>query len=176
VGFWKALHDIRLGELVASPEFLAALALGGGGSIWLVRRTTVLDRVDVVGDYLFVVGPLVGVVIAGLALVITLLSASYLKTLRGDKPLGIVPFMQPFILVIGIQTVTVVACVAYRAAALEPRERIEQVAFCSLSFLFVLSCFEVVAIARNLIGHSAEADVEESEDKNRVSSLHDRRR
>jgi len=180
VGFWKAVYDVRLGDVVWSPEFLAALTLGAGGSVWLVRRTTVVDRVSAVGDYLIVVGALVGVVIAGLALVITLLSSSYLRTLRGEKPLGIVPFMQPFIIVTGVQVATVVACVVYRATAPVWSQRVEQVFFCVLSFFFIFSCLEVVAVARNLVAHgvtrSSEADVEALEDANRVRHLRGRER
>jgi hypothetical protein len=168
VGFWKAVHDLRVGALVASPEFLVAVVVGAAGGVWLIGRTELTERLAVVGDYLFIVGPLVGVVVAALALVITLLSASYLRTLRGDEPLGIVPFMQPFILVLGIQTATVVGCVAYRAAAPGLGSRAEHIFFAILSFFFVFATFEVVALARNLIAHgvtrSVEAEVEENED------------
>jgi hypothetical protein len=174
VGFWKAVQDARVGDLLW-PEAVIALLLGIGGSIWLTTVTAVSDRVTVVADYLFIVGPLVGVVIAGLALVITLLSAGYLRTLRGDKPLGVLPFVQPFMIVIGIQTATLLGCVAYRAAAEHVPVRAEQMAFCVVTFFFALSALDVIAIGRSLVAHavtrSTEAAVEEREEEQRVRRL-----
>src|SRR4029079_15710257 len=108
----------------------------------------------------------------------TMLSASYLNALRGDNPLGILPFVQPFIVVIGVQIATLISCVAYRAAAAHVGLRVEQVAFCVVSFFFVWSALEVVAIARNLLAHaitrSAHAASEERDDAQRVRRLHGR--
>ena len=127
--------------------------MGGGGGVWLVSVTTRADRVDIAGDYLVLLGPFIGLVLAGLTLVITLLSERYARLLAEAQD-GMLTFLRPLIIALGVQVWALLGLVAYRAAADEVRERFEHVAFVALSLLFVYGVLEILAIVRNLNGHA----------------------
>jgi hypothetical protein len=175
VGFWGTVGNLRIGQLVFAPEFAPALLLGVGGGIWLLATTSQADRVQVAEDYLIVLGPFIGLVLAGLTLVITLMSDKYLRLLSTGS--GVIAFLRPFILAIGIQVGTLIGGVAYRAASDELPLRAEQVFFVALSFAFVFGVLEVVAITRNLLAHAVlRAEQVATEDaEQRVAQLPARR-
>jgi hypothetical protein len=115
--------------------------------------TSVPDRQAIAGDYLVLLGPFVGLVLAGLAIVIALLSDRYLRLLN-EAPEGVLVFLRPFIIAVGIQVGALLGAVAYRAGAAELSLRWEQVLFCAVSFLFVFGSLEVLAVTRNLLAHA----------------------
>jgi len=176
VGFWGAVGHLRIGQLVSAPEFAPAVILAIGGGVWLLTTTSRVERHQIAGDFLLVLGPFIGLVLAGLTLVITLMSDDYMRVLR-DPPDGVVAFLRPFMIAIGIQVGTLIGAVAYRAAADELPLRAEQVVFVALSFLFVFGVLEVVAITRNLLAHallrSQQAATDDAEQ--RVAQLPKRR-
>jgi hypothetical protein len=150
-GFWGAVGRLQLSDLVA-PEILFGLALGGSGAWLLVSRTTVTERVGSAGDYLALVAALLGVVFAGFALVISLMSDRYLRLL-GPPDDGVVNFLSPFILATGLQVGTILGTVAYRAGAPYLPPKLEPWAFGAISVLFAISVLDVVALARSLMMH-----------------------
>src|SRR5581483_4878889 len=92
---------------------------------------------------------------AALALVISLMNDRYLLLLQVDgKATDVLRFLRPFIIAIGIQSFTLIFTVAYRAVASAVPLRAEQAMFIVLSFFFVWSVGEVVAITRNLFAHA----------------------
>lgn len=176
LGFWPALGSMKLGELIASPEVIWALLLGAGGSTGLLFFTTLDERTSVAGDFLLLLGPLVGVVLAGLALVIALMTDSYLRLLSDGRD-GVLGFVRPFVIAIGVQIGALLGAVIYRIVAAHLPHRVEQVAFVILCYLFVAAVLEVVALTRNLFGHAvlraAQVSTEDAEE--RVTQLRDRR-
>jgi hypothetical protein len=176
LGFWPALGSLKLGELITSPEVVWAFILGVGGSIGLLFFTKVPERQSMAGDFLLLLGPLVGVVLAGLALIIALMTDSYLRLLSEASD-GVLGFVRPFIIAIGIQIGALLGAVIYRIVASHLPHRVEQIAFVVLCFLFVAAVLEVVALTRNLFGHAvlraAQASTEEAEE--RVTKLRERR-
>lgn len=178
LGFLKALGAMSLGEVVTSPEFIGAALIGAGGGSALLHITTVGGRRGVASDYLLLLGPLVGVVLAALALVIALMSDSYLRLLRsGDG--GVLSFVRPFIVTVGVQVAALIGGVAYRATATRMGHTGENAAFVLLSFVFVFGALDVVAITRNLFAHALLRErlsvVEESEAGGAVAPLQQRR-
>jgi hypothetical protein len=176
LGFWRALGSLRLGELLASPEVLWALLLGAGGATGLLFFTHVAERRGMAGDFLLLLGPLVGVVLAGLALVIALMSDSYLRLLSENKD-GVLVFVRPFIIAIGVQIGALLGAVIYRIVAVHLPHRVEEVAFVVLCFLFVAAVLEVVALTRNLFGHAIlrAAQTATDEAEGQVTQIRERR-
>ncbi|QCQ93246.1 hypothetical protein [Rhodococcus sp. SGAir0479] len=151
VGFWSSLGRLRVSDLL-TIEYLGCLIAGVVASVFLVKRTTAQTRTSLAGDVLALTPALLGVVFAALALVVALLSDSYLRQLNHEKD-GILAFLSPFMIVIGIQVVTLVSAVAYRAfAALVPYE-VEGVLFGAVVVLFLTSSLEVVSLARSVLMH-----------------------
>lgn len=112
VGFWPTVGRLRLRDL-KSPEIVFGLLLGGGGALAAIRNSAVPARVLVAGDFLLLTPALVGVVFAALALVVALMSDTYLRVLRSVEG-GLIEFLGPFMIVIGIQVGTLIGSVAYR--------------------------------------------------------------
>lgn len=150
VGFWKSLSKLRLGELW--PEGLLAAAISAGISVGLLWRGDEAARYVTSGDYLLISGALVGVVIAGFALVVSLMSDKYAVWLDGQGD-GVRAFLQPFMVGVGLQIGALLAAVVYRAlASLLPRHA-EEAGFIIASFLFCYAALDVVALGRNVMAH-----------------------
>lgn len=150
-GFWGTLGSFEVRQF-AAPEFVLGPLIGGGGAWFLVTKGTETQRVELAGDYLQLVGALLGVVFAGFALVIAFLSDSYLRLLR-DTSSGVVGFLRPFMFSTGLLVGTVVGTVAYRGAATLVPARLEHAAFIVLSALFVTAALDMVALARSVLMH-----------------------
>ena len=130
------------------------MVVGVAGSIFLVKRTDHAARIAFAGDILSLTAALVGVVFAALALVVALLSESYLRLLNSeDGEQGLLAFLSPFMLVIGMQVTTVVGAVAYRAFASLVPKGLEPWLFGALAALFLMSALEIVALARSVVMH-----------------------
>ncbi|TDE26423.1 hypothetical protein E1295_44325 [Nonomuraea mesophila] len=166
-GFWKNIRDMPAGKLFGI-EGVFALLLGGVGCGVLIPNTKVSERIAVAGDFLTLVGALLGVMVAAFALVITMLSNEYLLRLK-IHPRGFAIFLSPFMVNIGINVGSIILVVMYRAAASRLPSTLEQVLFvmAGISFIFVL--LNVVAIARNVLAHGAtRADAAELEAMQRM--------
>lgn len=164
VGFWGSVGRLRLADL-ATVEILGGAVLGIAGAVLMVRTLDVGSRISVAGDYLQLVSALLGIVFAGLALVVALISENYLRLLN-QGPNGILGFLSPFMIAIGLQVATVLAAVAYRASALKLSGRaVESWAFGVVTVLFVVAALDVVALARSVLMHGlARARLQEVTD------------
>lgn len=151
LGFWSAVGTMRLRDL-AAPEIFGGLVLGVSGSILLINFATLAERRAVAGDLLTIAGALVGVVFAGFALVIALLSDDYLKWLDSSDS-GIVGFLSPFLISIGLQVGSVLSTVIYRALADQVPAAVEHWAFGVACVLFSVAILDVVALARSVLMH-----------------------
>ena len=150
-GFWRSLRRLS-GEDIFSLELLAAILIGVGGGTGLLTKTRAGDRYDIAGDFLIVIGPLLGVVFAAFALVIALLSDSYLIALSESKD-GVASFFRPFLVAIGIQVGALLLTIIYRAGLDYLPSKAEVGLFLVVCFLVVFALLDVVALARNVFAH-----------------------
>ncbi|MFI7228378.1 hypothetical protein ACIBO5_34605 [Nonomuraea angiospora] len=166
-GFWKNTKEMSTAQLIGI-EGIFALIIGGIGCSFLVAATKVSERVTIAGDFLTLVGALLGVMVAAFALVITLFSDSYLLQLK-SHPRGVRTFLAPFMVNIGFNVGAVIGAVAYRATATHLATTIEQVFFVITGVMFVFVLLKIVAISRNVLAHGAtRAEVAEIEEMQRM--------
>lgn len=164
VGFWPLLAEQRLGAIVAAPEFLAALIVGGGVAAVAIAAFGLEHRLAAAGDYLAVAGPLLGIVFAALALVVSLFSDRYLRLLN-DAPGGLRTFLAPFMIALGLQVGALLGAVAFRVTATVAHPAVEGTAFALLTFVFFWAIFDVVALARSVLLHALNrARIPDSDD------------
>lgn len=152
VGFWTSVRHLKTHEIV-TLESVAAVVLGVGMAVGLAIAGTMSDRVSIAPNFLVVVGTLVGIVFAGLALVTSLLSRDYLRLLQSSTD-GVLAFFRPFMIAVGIQVSTVVSSLLYIAFAKILPTAVEPWGFGIVAVLFFLSCFEVVALTRTVLLHA----------------------
>ena len=138
----KYLSKLYVQVLIA---ILAGILLGHYG--------TAGQRHDVTGDYLAIAGALVGVVFAGFALVVGLMSNEYVRWLATNTR-GVYGFLSPFIISVGMQVGALIAVIAYRAVAAHLAADQEKIAFGVLSCMFMLALLDVVALARSVLMHA----------------------
>ncbi|MEU7890255.1 hypothetical protein AB0B54_32545 [Microbispora bryophytorum] len=150
-GFWASIGRMRLRDLVA-PEIAFGVIIGGAGSYLLISTTTTKDRIEIAGDYLQIASALAGVVFAGFALVIALLSDHYMRWLQKLES-GVFGFLAPFMVSTGLQVGTLVLAVAYRASGEHINPKVEPWAFGVTSVLFFIAALDVVALARSVLMH-----------------------
>jgi hypothetical protein len=169
-GFWKNIRDMPAGQLFGI-EGVFALVIGGVGCGFLIPHTKVTERATIAGDFLTLVGALLGVIVAAFALVITMLSNEYLLRLK-MHPRGFRIFLSPFMVNIGLNVGAIILIVAYRATASHLPATPEQVLFVIVGISFVFVLLNVVAIARNVLAHGATraeaAELEALEAMNRM--------
>ncbi|ORV21101.1 hypothetical protein AWB98_02125 [Mycolicibacterium conceptionense] len=151
---------------MATIELGGALIIGVAAGIYLERHTQLPERTAIAGDILSLTSALLGVVFAALALVVALLSESYLRLLNHDRD-GVLLFLSPFMLAIGIQVSAVIGAVLYRAFASLMPHGLEIWIFGALVVLFLMGALAVVALARSVIMHGlARARLQEVTDIN----------
>jgi len=150
-GFWNSVGRMQFRDLLA-PEILLGLVFGVAGSWALIHFGDLDKRFAVAGDYLQLAAALVGVVFAGFALVITLMSDEYLRWLETSNS-GVEGFLRPFLISTGLQVGAVVGAVFYRAAAKLLPAVAENLVFVAISVLFVVAAFDVVSLARSVLMH-----------------------
>lgn len=150
-GFWNALGQMRLSDL-KSPEIVWGLGLGAGLAVVLDLLDKLPGRVGVVGDYLVISGALLGIVFAGFALVIALMSDQYIRWLE-ETDSGVLGFLRPFIVSVGFQVGALLGAVLYRAVAGNLPHSAEQWAFGVVSVFFFIAVLDVVALARSVLMH-----------------------
>lgn len=149
--FWRLLGAMRLRSILW-PEGAWAIATGGTASYTLISWTSLETRIAIAGDYLLVIGVLLAVVFATLALVVSLLSDTYLLFLQQSKE-GFMPFMAPFIVGVGVQVMSLLGVLAYRAAS-HSRDGWEPLLFSVATLLFIYSLFDVVSLAKTVAAHA----------------------
>jgi len=166
LGFWRALGRLRL-QNFAQLESAAAFFVGGGGGLAAALFMTRTDRLGTAEDFQTLSGALVGIVFAGFALVVGLMSDRYaLWLLKGED--GVKGFLGPFLLGVGIQITTLLFTVVYRAAGRVLPTPYEQIAFALVAVVFVYAALDVVALARTVLAHGVtRADVAQIEELER---------
>lgn len=150
-GFWRLVGSMRLRSFFW-PEGIPAIVVGLLAAYCLNRWATPEARLSLAGDYLVLASVLVGVVFATMALVVSLLSDSYLIFLsQGNE--GFLPFMAPFVAGIGVQLLAIGGSLAYRVAGpLKPS--CEQWLFAILTVLLSYALFDVVSLAKTVVAHA----------------------
>ena len=183
VGVWRAvaaLGDYKLKDALW-PEVVFAIAVGAGGPALIVRGTSVVERVGLMGDVLALAGAFLAVVFAALAIVVSLPSTSYLRLLGETENGGMRKFLDPFLVAVGTQIGLILLALAYRFGAEPVPGWIEHVAFYVIGTLFVFGLLDLAGLARQLVRHgvlrAAEAamDGRGAETDGRVRQLPDRR-
>jgi hypothetical protein len=152
VGFWRAVGHVRLRE-VLTVELFASLLLGAGLGYLLFAFGTLEDRIRAAGLFVAVVAALVGIVFAGVALVTSLLSDTYLRLLKTSDS-GVLDFLRPFMLAVGVQVATVIGAVFYSALATAIPASVEPWLFGILAVFFCGSCLEIVVLTRSVFMHA----------------------
>ena len=152
VGFWSAVGHLRLRDLV-SVEFAASIVLGAGLGVLLFQFGTLADRERAAGLFVAVVAALVGIVFAGVALVTSLLSDTYLRLLKASDS-GILDFLRPFMLAVGVQVATLISAVFYSALAPSIPAALEPWLFGVIAVLFCASCLEIIVLTRSVFMHA----------------------
>ncbi|MCU1482932.1 MAG: hypothetical protein JWQ19_3718 [Subtercola sp.] len=152
VGFWGSVGRLKLSQLL-SVEYVSSLLFGVGAAILLTMFGSLDSRISVAGDFLTIAPALVGVVFAGMALVVALMSDAYMRLLAESES-GITGFLSPFMIALGIQVSTVVGAVGYRAFAPFMSSETEPWVFGALCVIFIASCLELVVLARNVFMHA----------------------
>ena len=140
--FLKALADSSLASLLW-PEGTLATVIGVGGALALHHWVSLDNRLSLVGDSLVLVASLLGIVFAGFALLIALLSDEYALVLDQAKG-GIISFLRPFILAVGMQVITLLLALSYVTVARRVPRTAEFVLFVVWAFLFVYVLTDVV--------------------------------
>jgi len=166
VGFVASLGNTRI-KSILWPEGTLALLLGLSSSSVAIKYLDLPLRLEAASDALRVLSSLLGMVLAGLMLVITISNDDYLKLLNRTSD-GVLGFYRPFVLAIGIQILTILSLIAYRAMATDVTHSIEGWSFRLITVMFVFSLLDIVALARNLLMHAVtrakQSDLTESPD------------
>jgi len=150
VGVWGSLSRPNLREYF-SLEYISSVSIGVSITLLLVHFVTVDKRVGMAGDFLSISAALVGVVVAAMALVVSLMSDEFIQFLESTdseeqpykfsfKNSKILNFLAPFMVVIAIQITTVLTTVFYRAFASIVPVIWEHWIFGLILILFLLSC------------------------------------
>lgn len=164
-GFWKAVAKTEAGQLFGGG-FWWSLGAATATSTGLGLVGTPDHRAELTADFLYVLAPLLGIVFAAFALVISLFSDNYLLALKANTK-GVIAFLRPFILAIGIMVGSILAVLVYRSAAPYLLVQAEVALFGLASFGFIYSLLTVVALARNVLAHGVargdEAEVRKLE-------------
>ena len=152
VGFLAALGNTTI-KSILWPEGTLALLLGLLGSSIAIEHISLYLRLQVASDALRVLSSLLGMVLAGLMLVITISNDDYMRLLNRSS-VGVVGFYRPFILAIGVQISTILLLISYRAMARDVEPSIEEWTFRIVTIMFIFSLLDLVALARNLLMHA----------------------
>jgi len=150
-GFWGSLGRMRLRDL-ATTEVAAGVLIGTGLAAALDNVSTQSARVAVAGDYLPIAGALLGIVFAGFALVIALMSDDYIRWLD-ETDGGVTSFLSPFMISVGLLVATLIGTVVYRAIAVQLPRTAELWFFGAISVLFFTAALDIVSLARSVMFH-----------------------
>jgi MFS family permease len=142
---------MRLSDL-AAPEVVFGAVIGVGLAVSLDLLSKPAERIAVAGDYLPIAGALLGIVFAGFALVIALMTDEYLRWLE-DTDSGVIGFLSPFMVSVGLQVGTLLGAVLFRATASHLPLSAEKWFFGVISVLFFVAALDIVALARSILMH-----------------------
>jgi len=148
-GFWPLLGGLRLTQLL---EFGIGLLAGVGAGSLAVAFATPETRLSIAGDYVMLSSALIGVVFAGFALIVGLLSDAYLRWLQRSEN-GVKAFLAPFLVAVGLQVGTLIFTVIYRGAAPHLSAVWEAGGFILLSGIFLGAVLDIMSLARSVLLH-----------------------
>jgi MFS family permease len=97
-----------------------------------------------------IAGALLGIVFAAFALVIALMSDEDLRWLD-DTESGVLGFLNPFMVSVGLQVGALIGSVLYRSIADHLPHTVEKWLFGAISVLFFTAALDVVALARSVL-------------------------
>jgi hypothetical protein len=150
------------------------LTFGIGGGVALLSSSNVEDRVGLAGDGLMILGVLLGVVFAAFALLIALMSDDYIKLLDKAEG-GIIAFLRPFMIAVGMQVSAIFVTFVYRAGATDLDGKVEVGIFLAWAFLFAFVVADVLALTRSIMLHGVNrARLAHVPEDARVRSLRDK--
>jgi hypothetical protein len=177
VGVWRAvrsLGDYKLSEALW-PEVTLSVVIGGAGSVFVVRGTDVAARVDAMSEVIALAAAFLAVTFTALAIVVSLPSTSYLKTLGETEGGGMRKFLDPFLVAVGTQVALVLFAVGYRFVADVVPPPLEKGAFYLMGFLFVFGLLDIAGLARQLVRHgvlrAVDAAVTEAEQGQKTAAV-----
>jgi len=175
-GFWGSLGRMRLSDLVTT-EVVSGVLIGAGLAAALDNVSTQAARLAVAGDYLPITGALLGIVFAGFALVIALMSDDYIRWLE-ETDSGVTGFLSPFMVSVGLLVATLTGAVVYRAIAVQLPRTAELWFFAVVSVLFFTAALDIVALARSVMFHGVARarglkvrDLQKARDRDRMARL-----
>ena len=153
------------------------MLIGVGLAVALDNVATQSARVAVAGDYLPIAGALLGIVFAGFALVIALMSDDYIRWLE-DTDSGVTAFLSPFMVSVRFLVATLIGTVVYRATAVQLPRTAEMWFFGIVSVLFFTATLDIVALARSVMFHGVARarglsirDLQKARDRDRQARL-----
>jgi hypothetical protein len=156
-GFWRSFGRLRMAQVLGSWDFLVALALSVGATVLMAHHVRSIEtHLSVTSDLLMVAAGLIGVVLAGFAIVAALLGDRYSRVLSasGSSTLNI---LQHFLIVAGLLTWSIIAAIGFRAfgLALQRWEPVaEQAAFGLVLFSFLWTLFSTLELVKLILGVS----------------------
>jgi len=152
VGFLRAFGAMRIRDIVW-PEGVIATCIGGPSAWLLLVHTSLAARTQLASDFLGILAPLLGVVLAAAALLVASASNEYVRLLHKSST-GIIGFWYPFIFGIGIQIIALLSAIGYRSFASIVPVWLESVWFVWISLLIPYVLTDILAIARNCVMHA----------------------
>lgn len=152
-GVLHAIRQLNKSDIFSFVTF-GALLVGLGAGTALLSASKAAGRARIAGDFLVVLGPLLGVVVAAFALVVGMGSDDYLRFLV-KQPTGVFGFLRPFLVGISVQVLTLLWAVGYRASAVHLPSKLEIAGWLVLACLFVFSLLDVIGLAKNVLAHAA---------------------
>ncbi len=152
VGFLPNLGRQRVVSLLW-PEGLFALTIGGLGFYVLYGSSTASVQNQLAGDLLTVLAPLLGVVLAALAVVVAVTSLET-RLAMDQVPNGVMAFFSPFILAIGFEIVAILVVLGYRATAELVDPSTQRWLFATVGAVAVFALVDVLAVARTVLMHA----------------------
>ena len=175
VGIWRAfvaLGDYALKQLLW-PEGIPALVIGLGGSVGVVRGTTVATRTGLMSTVILLDTTLLAIVFTALAIVVALPSGRYLRAMQKNDAAsdGMLRFLQPFLLAVGTQMTILLVAIAYDLIAPTLGKTPEHIMFYVLGFLFVYGLLDVAALARSLVRHGVLRAVDAVREAERAENV-----
>ena len=153
--YWSLVRQLGLARIVFSWDFLAAAVLSTAATIGMVAYVGVSTQVALAGDALAVVAALLGVIIAGFAIVAALLSDKYSELLFKSQtsPIGI---LQHFLLIAGLMVASIVTSLAFRTTAntlIHHKHPLPEHVLLGVSvFLLLWSLFYVIELIKLVLG------------------------
>ena len=155
LGFWRSLSRMSAGSLFGAWDFWSAALLSAVTSFIYVKFEPAASiHAEVAGDFLQISGALLGVVIAGFAIVASLLGERYSRLLRqiGKTSLHV---LGHFMVVTGLLVVSIVSTIVYRAGSevlFQVKPGVEQTALGVVFFIFLWSLFASLQLAKLILG------------------------